>query len=625
MLDSLRNASKGWLGAILILVLVGSFGFLFGIQDWMDFTPTPQIAAVGDEKISPETFQQEFSRYLRKMARDTKVELSTAEAKAKDLDRIALDEMVTRFATVEKAKALGLVATNSQIADMLKTNLPDGSGGVNRGAFQQLLQENQVSEPEFYELVRADMLRSQLYRTIAGGTTLPPGLEAALQKFRLQRLVAEYVLIDPARAGEIKDPDDAALKAYYDTHADKQYSTAEYRALTLVTVRIEDVASRVTVTEGEIKQAYDRAKNYFETPEKRRIDQIRFKTEAAARAAKAKIDAGLSFDDAAKAEGYKPEDIRLGEVSKNDTTIPAVAFELPVNKVSDPLKGAFGWVILRVLSITPGTVKTLDEARAAIRDQFVKERSKDLLVQLTIDFEDALGGGATIEEAARKLSLPLKKVPVIDARGNDTAGAPVEGLPGGEFLAQVFAAETGSDSEIGEASDGVRYVYRVDKVTPAARKPLAQVREEVLTNWRNEELAKRLGAIADDLVKKGSGGQTMASIASSLGVAPLRTDPMARYGKQGVFGEDTLSAAGDAKIGQFFTGSVADGKSRVVAKLVEVTYQDETPSDPQRMMYGANLRQVFTEDLIEQFGQAVRADVGVSIDETQFAKFHTGE
>lgn len=621
----MRNASKGWLGAILILVLVGSFGFLFGIQDWMDFTPAPRVATVGHERISPEAFQQEFSRYLRKLARQTKVEMSTAEAKAKDLDRVALDEMMTRLAIIDKAKSLGLVASNNQIADILKANIPDGSGGVNRNQLQQILQENQVSESEFYDLVRADMLRSQLYRTIAGGTTLPPGLEASLHKFRLQRLIAEYVLIDPTRAGEIKDPDEATLKAYYDTHADKRYSTAEYRALTLVMVRPEDVAARVNVTDAEIKQAYDRAKAYFETPEKRRIEQIRYKTEAAARAAKTKIDGGQTFEDAAKAEGYKPDDIKLGEVSKNDPTIPPAAFTLAVNKVSDPLKGSFGWVILRVLSITPGTVKTLEQARPEIKEQFVKERSKDLLVQTTIDLEDALGGGATIEEAAKKQNLTVKTIPAIDARGNDAAGMPITGLPGGEFVNEVFSTESGADSDTGETADGTRYVFRVDKVTPASHKPLAQVRDEVLANWRSEELAKRLSVIADDLVKKGNGGQSMASMASSLGVAPLRTDPMPRYGKQGVFGADTLEAAGKAKIGQFFTGSVADGKSRVVARLAEVTYQDEEAGNPERMMYGANLRQSFTEDLMEQFGEAVREDVGVSIDETQFGKFHTGE
>jgi peptidyl-prolyl cis-trans isomerase D len=625
MLETLRNASKGWLAALLILLLVGSFGFLWGVQDWMNFTPATRIATVGGERVAPEAFQQEFSRYLRKMARETKIEMSTAEAKAKDLDRIALDEMLTRLATLDKAKALGLAVTNAQIVDILKANIPDGSGGVNRNALGQLLQENQVSEPEFYELVRSDIVRSQLLRTITGGLTMPPGLETALHRFRQQRLTAEYVLIDPARAGEIKDPDDAKLKAYYDTHADKKFSTPEYRAVTFVTVRTEDVASRITVTDEEIKNAYERAKSFFETPEKRRIEQIRFKSEAAAKAAKAKLDAGQTFEAVAKAEGYKPEDIRLGEVSKTDTTIPAAAFALDVNKISDPVKGAFGWVILRVLSVTPGSVKTLDQVRTEIRAEFVKERSKDLLVQLTIDFEDALGAGATLEEAAKKNNLQVKTVAAVDARGNDPAGAAVEGLPGGDFLAQAVAQDTGIDSEFGETPEGVRFVFRVDKVTGAARKPLAQVRDEVLTDWRNEELTTRLSKIADDLVKRGNGGQSMASIASSLGVAPLRTDPMPRYGKQTVLGPDTLEAAGDAKIGEFFTGSVADGKSRVVGKLVEVSYEDEAPTDPLRTAYGTQLRQIFGEDLVDQFNKAVRAEVGVSIDEPAFAKFHTGE
>jgi peptidyl-prolyl cis-trans isomerase D len=289
------------------------------------------------------------------------------------------------------------------------------------------------------------------------------------------------------------------------------------------------------------------------------------------------------------------------------------------------VKGAFGWVILRVLSVTPGTVKTLDEARTEIREQFVKERSKDLLVQLTIDFEDLLGGGATLEEAAKKSNLAVKTVAAVDVRGNDAAGAAVDGLPGGDFLAQVFATDAGVDSEFGETPEGVRFVFRVDKVTAAARKPLAQVRDEVLANWRNDELTTRLSKIADDLVKRGNGGASMAAIASSLGVAPLRTDPMPRYGKQAVLGSDTLERAGEAKVGEFFTGSVADGKSRVVAKVVEVSYEDEAPTDPLRAAYGQQLRQIFGEDLADQFNKAVRAEVGVAVDEAAFTKFHTGE
>lgn len=624
MLEKLRSYTKGWIAGVLILLLIGSFGF-WGVQDWMNVSTSTKIVTVGGEDITPDRFQREFANYLRRLARETKTEISTVEAKALNLDRTALDELVNRIALSKKGESLGLVATNNQVVDVLKANISDGAGGVNRNALQQILTENQLQEAEFYELVRLDLLRGQLLRTVTGGVTLPPGIEAALHRFRLQRLVAEYVLIDPSRAGEIKDPDEATLKKYFDSNADQKYATPEYRAVTAVTLSAKDVESRVTITEDELKQTYERARSYFETPEKRRIEQIRFKTEARAREAKAKLDAGGTFEDIAKGEGYKPEDIKLGEVSKTDTTIPPAAFELPVNKISDPLKGPFGWVILRVLSVTPGKTKPFEEARAEIRQQFVAERTKDILVNLAIEIEDALGGGATLEEAAKKHNLLPVKIAAVDHRGNDPAGAPVQGLPGGDFLSQVFATESGIDSDFAETPDGVRYVFRVDKVTPAARKPLAQVRADVLAHWRDDELTKRLTALADDLTKKGNAGTSMASIASSLGVAPLRTDPMPRFGKQAVFGPDALAAAGDAKIGQFITGSVTDSKSRLVARLAEVVYAEDGPTADLRAQYGAQLRQIYGEDLVEQFTNAVRAEVGVKVDEAEFTKFHTGE
>ncbi|MBP6012012.1 MAG: peptidyl-prolyl cis-trans isomerase [Alphaproteobacteria bacterium] len=624
MLETMRNASKGWLAIILIILLIASFG-IWGVQDMVRVDSAPKIATVGGEDVSPERFQREFSAFLRKMTRESKVELSTVEAKALGLDRQALDQLLNRLALIRKAESLGFNASPAQVTDTLKANLPDGQGGINFAALQQILQESQMGQEEFMTFVGGDIVRQQVLRTLLAGIDMPAGLEGALHRFRLERRVAEYVLIDPSRAGEIKDPDDATLRKYYDTHAGERYSSPEYRTVTVITARAADVASRINVTEDEIKKTYEARRRVYETPEKRTLEQIRFKTEAGAREAKTKLDAGQSFESVAAAQGYKPDDVKLGDVSKTDTTIPAAAFDLPLNKISDPIKGPFGWVILRALSSTPGTVKTLAEVHDEIKQAFVTERSKELLIDLTADFEDTLGGGATLEETAKKHNLPVQKVDAVDARGNGPDGQSVANLPGGEFLGQVFAAESGADSETNETSDGIRYVFRVDKVTPQAKKPLATVRDQLLADWRDEELAKRLTKIADDLVKQANVGEKMSAIASSLGVAALRTDPMARYGKTGIFGPETVAAAARAKIGDFFSGPVAEGKSLVVARLAEIQYQDESPDAPLRASYGEQLRQAFNGDFAEQLTYAVRDEVGVTIDEKKFQEFHTGE
>jgi len=626
MLESLRNASKGWFAAVLIIVLIGSFG-LWGVQDMLKMSSAPKIATVGGDPITPERFQAEFARFMRQMENQSKTQMSTTEAKALGLDREALDRMLTRLALLKKADSIGLKISQAQLIDSIKAipGMADEKGNLNLRALQQVLQTNQLSQDEFLDLVRADMLREQLIRTILTGVVMPAGLDAALNRFRLERRVAEYVLIDPSRAGEIKDPDNAALLKYYGEHAVARYSSPERRAFTVVTLSAAQVASQTHVSDDEVKRAYEANRRLYETPEKRVLEQIRFKTEQAAREAKQKLDGGENFEALAKAQGYKPEDIKLGEVAKSDTTIPPAAFELPLNKISDPVKGPFGWVILRALSSTPGTLKTFDEVKDEIRQKFVEIRSKDLLISLSADFEDSLGGGDSLEDAGAKHKLPVVKVAAIDARGNDPEGKTVEGLPGGEFLRQVFSTESGIDSELGETSDGVRYVFRVDKITPAAKKPFEAVREQVLADWRNEELEKRLTAIADGLVKRGNGGETMDKIAASLGVAPLKSDPLGRYQQTAMFGPDTVTAVHDAKLGAFITGPVTDGKSRVVARLAEINYAQEPADSPARGMYSGRLREAFAGDLAEQFARSVRDEVGVTIDEARFQAFHTGE
>jgi len=138
-------------------------------------------------------------------------------------------------------------------------------------------------------------------------------------------------------------------------------------------------------------------------------------------------------------------------------------------------------------------------------------------------------------------------------------------------------------------------------------------------------LENRLTKIARDLVKRGNGGESIGRIAASLGIAPLKSDPLGLYQQTAVFSLGTVTALHGAKVGEFVTGKVADGKSRVVARLDEVLYADEPANSPDRAMYSSRLREAFGGDLAEQFARSVREEVGVTIDEARFQAFHTGE
>ena len=625
MLETLRNSTKGWFAALMIFVLVGSFG-MWGVTDMLNLTEQPRVAEVGGEDITPERFQRDFSRFIGQMSRSTGSEMSTQQAKTEGLDRVALDRLVNKLAILQKSRAMGLSVSSGQIVEALRPiqGMVDSKGKLNPDALIQLARTNDMSQGEFIDLITADLIRNQVLRSVAAGAALPSGLENALNRFRLERRIVQYVQIDQARAGEIKDPSEAELRKYYNGLADARYSTPELRSVVFVSARLEDVASSVKVTEQEIVKAYEANLRIYETPEKRVLEQIKFKTEKGARDAKAKLDAGASFEAIAKAEGFGPADIKLGEVSKTDTAIPAIAFELPLATISDPVKGAFGWVIIRAISATPGTSKSLDEVRDEIHKRIYDSRAKDALSDLTNKLEDTLGTGATLEEAAVTHKLPIRSV-AVTSEGTDLSGTLIEGLPGGDFLQQIFAADAGTDPELYQTEEGTYYEFRIDKISPRAKKPFDSIRTQALSDWRDEHVSMRLKAFAAALVKRGEKGERMSSIAASLGVPLVTSDPMPRYGKSPTFSEKTVTTASNTKKGDFFSGTVALGQGLIVGQVTAILFQNEAADAPMRAAYTQQLLQSFVGDVVEQFENGVRQEIGASIDEKRFQAFHNNE
>jgi peptidyl-prolyl cis-trans isomerase D len=631
-----------WVLGVILFGVSGSFVF-WGIPSVFSFSGAAPMIRVGDTKLYSQDFQQHYNRYLRERSEQERRQISTEEGRARNLDYAARDRLVTRLLVEQKARDLGLAISRDQVVDELRSvpGLSDGKGNINPQALAQILQNNQTNEAGLIAQIEGDMVQHQLIGTVLSSLQLPPDMVKALQRFRLERRVAEYVLIDPSRAGQIADPAEAELKKYYETHIE-QFSAPEYRAVSVVTASAKEAAAHVEIPEADIKAAYDANKAKYQTPEKRKLEQIRFPTEAKAREARLQLNAGKSFEEVAKAAGFKPDDIQLGEISAGDTSVPAEAFTIELNKPSEPLKGAFGWVMLRATASTPGIVKTLEDVRQEIRDGLATERAKDQVFKVSTDYDDARGGGATMEEASTKLSLKLTKIAAVDKSGKNETGQTIDNLPvGGDFLARVFASESGGDgSGLQENEDGVYYEFRVDSIKPATKKAFAAVRNDVLTMWRAEQQRQKLQAIAEGLVKRGNAGETMAQIAGPLGVAPLKSDALPRYPATAVFSQEALKTLFDTKIGGFFSGPVSDGKSIVVARVDSSLQQAEVAGSPESGMYGEILNQAFVGDIATQFTTALRRETCSQktwwetvfgthlqdcVDEDQFKRVHAGE
>ena len=151
------------------------------------------------------------------------------------------------------------------------------------------------------------------------------------------------------------------------------------------------------VTDDDARALYEKVKDArFGAPEKRKLQQIVFKTDAEADEALAKIKAGTSFEDIAKARGLTDKDIDLGEVTRAavfDKAVADAGFALAAGAVSDVVKGQFGPALIRVTEITPANLKPYDEVAAQLKQEIAVDRAASDALNIHDKIEDARVSG----------------------------------------------------------------------------------------------------------------------------------------------------------------------------------------------------------------------------------------
>lgn len=140
--------------------------------------------------------------------------------------------------------------------------------------------------------------------------------------------------------------------------------------------------SKVTVTEKQIEDYYNKNKKSLATPKKVAISDIVVSTKAKASDIKTKLSQGSSFADLAKQDSTdtttKSSGGKLGTFSESDLNaqypdIAKTAFKLKKGEVSDPIKVNNGYELITVTAITPSQIPTLDKAKSQIKSTLTQQ------------------------------------------------------------------------------------------------------------------------------------------------------------------------------------------------------------------------------------------------------------
>jgi peptidyl-prolyl cis-trans isomerase D len=620
MLEQLRNYAKGKIATVLLSLLILSFG-IWGVGDILRSHGDPPAARVEGRAISGAELEQSFQRAVEQIRQRGNQDFDAEQARNLGVDRQVLAGLIEARAFDQAAADLGVTAPDPVVADAIESidAFKGATGSFDRATFQATLRAAHYSEDSFTALMRSNITRVNLLRSLVGGLTVPKALLGPLVTFTNERRTVRYVVLPLEQAAAPVPVSDPEIEKQYAANKER-YMAPEYRRLTFVDIDPAALAKTITVKEEDIAARYAQHRADYSLPEKRTLEQLIFQDEAKARAAAAALKTGQSFTDLAKAEGKSPDDIALGEKTKTALSpkLADAVFAAPAGGIAGPVEGDFGWTLIHVVKVTPAAEKSLAEMHNQISADLTKEQADAAANELGNKLDKARDNGTPIEAAAKSVGLEAVTIEAVDAAGRDPKGQPIPALAGKDaIVADAFKTLAGSEPDLAQTPEGEIHVVRVDSITRPALRPLSDVKEEIRKGLEAEKQEAALRERAAALAARGNAGESLDSLGTSIGNAPRKSDPLRRDAQSEVFSAEAIKAIFRAPQGGFIAAPVHTGAGVIVAQIdtIQAPSQEEIDAAFANVEEKYKVSESLGNELAALYSSTLRARYKVEINE----------
>ncbi|HLY45493.1 MAG TPA: peptidyl-prolyl cis-trans isomerase [Stellaceae bacterium] len=618
MMQAIRGRAGSIIVKILFALLIVSFGF------WGIYTRSPfynsgsadtVVATVGSQDIRAAEVQQALQPTLERLRAQLGGAIEPQQVKQLGILDSVLGQLIDRKLLDQQTAQLGLEVSDSVIRSTIYDNPafrgPDGK--FDRQLFEQALLVNHLTEDQLVARLRQDIPRSDLLQAITAGVGAPQPVIDVVYRYQNEKRLADIVAFPAAAVGGIGQPSDADLNKFYDDHKDL-FQAPEYRGFTLASLAPADLEETAAIPDDKLRKEYQQRQDEFVTPEQRDIQQILAPSEEKAEEALTALKAGKDWKAIATGLGQDPETIDLGLLNQKEIPheLGDVAFKLPLNEASPPIKSPLGWHILRVVKIVPGATQSFEEAKPKIAAELKLQDAVDRLDKIGNAADDALAGGAKLADVAQKYGLKLAAVAAIDDAGHGPDGKPVK-LPvaAGEVLKSAFATNQGETSRVTDTRDGAIFAVRIDKITPSQTRPLAEVKDQAVAAWQAGQKLQAAQQQAEALAAsvKGDLPLAKAAAAKSLTLMPAVSLSRTPQPRQSV-APALVAKLFAAKPGDVVTASDATGA--YAAQLTKIEVPESVPAAAAQGM-SDKLANEEKLDLAGEFTAALRRSFPVEL------------
>ena len=623
MMQGIRKAGQSLIGKLIIAVM---FGFLiisfaiWGIGDIFRGYGRNAVAVVGKTEIGLEQVRTAYQNEIQQLQRQQRRPISPELARALGLDQRVLSRLVTDATLDQTATKMGLAVSDETVRNILfnDPNLKNAAGQFEPSRFNELLRAIGMNEQQFVREQRAATMRQELAEMVIGAVTAPGALQELGHRLRHEKREIGYITLPDSAAGEIAAPTDEVLRKYFDERK-ATFRAPEYRTANVLVLTAADLADPAKVSDADARARYEQIKTQrFGTPERRTVQQIGFPSIEEAKAAKARIDAGETFEAVAASRNVGVADLALGTFTREGLFDPAVrdaAFALAQGAVSEPVQGGFGVVLLRVPTIEAARLKSFEEVADEVRRDVATSRASEQMTELHDKIEDQRASAKPLPEIAKEFNLALRTFGPADSSLGKADGTQETALPGGDATQQaIFRSDIGVDNEAVRLPNNGGYVwYDVSKIDPPRERGFDEVKAEVEKQWRADEVASRLSAQAREIVQKLDAGEKLDALAFAQGLA-FETATLGRQDQSDALPRNVVSLVFGTPAGKAGSAAV-DNTGRVVFQVKEATVTPYVRTAEEAENFVRLLTSSISEDILAQYVSKLQNDLGVQVNQ----------
>ncbi len=619
MLLEIREKVQGVFASIILVLICVLFG-LWGIQNYLGGGKEAPLVTVGDKEFFQRDVSQAYQQYAQNLAG---MKFDENSIKKQAIEKLIRDEVLLQHVQDEK-----LVVSDETARRFIQTlEYFQKDGKFDKTQYQTLLSSQGMSSDEFVARIKKALVMEQFQKAIVDSSFVTQTEVANYFKIQNQKRDLEYLTIPLAPSSQA--PSEEEINAYYQQHQDA-YQTEEQVAIDYVELALDKLATEVKPTEEQLKAYYEEQKAQFSSKERRRISHILFAftkdpaadQQALEKALKAKqalsnkdfasLAAEVSDD---KLTAKKGGDLGLFNVGVMEKSFEEAASSLKLGEVSEPVKSAFGYHLIKVTELTAGEAKSYEAVKTEITKAYQKAQAEtqfnalgEKLAQVSYENPDNLAAAANV------LGVAVSETSLF-TRSQGQGVAADEKVRLAAFSEEVLK---GNNSEPVEVGNEKLVVLRMKSHSPATTKDLKEVKSQVIAALQHDKAQQVATTTAEQIRTELLAGKTLAQLADAQHLTLKKVNGLVRNAtdlsplvSQAVF-KAAKPQAGKASV--VVIDDVAGGK--IVANIVKVSEGSVSEADKAKLpVIEKNMATAFGKAQFEAVLNALQAKTDIAIRE----------